>query len=408
MEILVINRMLEVTVMKNWIVLLCTVFICFVGVSSPVFAEEKTSDEKTDALNIASNAKSAILIEKDTGAMLYDKNVHEKLPPASMTKIMTLLLIMEALDNGKIQLDEKVRISEHAASMGGSQIFLEAGEEMTVNDLIKGVAIASGNDASVALAERIAGSEEAFVKMMNEKVKELGLEDTKFQNPTGLSAENHYSTAYDMAIIAQHLLNHEEITNYTSVYEDYLRKGQEDEFWLVNTNKLVKFYPGVDGLKTGYTSEAKYCLTATAMKNGMRVIAVVMGAESPKKRNSIVSNMLDYSFQHYETTNLFKKGEQVTDVHLLKAKDSKINVVTSQAVSTVHKKGGKADKITTSVKLNETIVPPLKKGEQLGTMIVKNGDKVLSKTPLVAEKKTETANIVTLFNRTLQKIAKYN
>ena len=394
--------------MKNWIVLLCTVFICFVGVTTPVFAEEKISDEKSDALNIASNAKSAILIEKDTGTMIYDKNVHEKLSPASMTKIMTLLLIMEALDNGKIQLDEKVRISEHAASMGGSQIFLEAGEEMTVNDLIKGVAIASGNDASVALAERIAGSEEAFVKKMNEKVEELGLEDTKFQNPTGLSAENHYSTAYDMAIIAQHLLNHEEITDYTSVYEDYLRKGQDDEFWLVNTNKLVKFYPGVDGLKTGYTSEAKYCLTATAKKNGMRVIAVVMGAESPKKRNSIVSNMLDYSFQHYETTSLFKKNQQVTNLNLLKAENHKINIVTSQPISTVHKKGEKADKITTSVKLNQTIVPPLKKGEQVGTMVVKSGAKVLSKTPLVTEKKAGTAGIVTLFNRTLQKIAKYN
>ncbi|WP_404452905.1 D-alanyl-D-alanine carboxypeptidase [Virgibacillus necropolis] len=395
--------------MKNWIIVLCTVFIVFVGVSIPVYAEEgNDSDKKTDSLNLASKAKSAFLLEQDTGTILYDKNAHEKLPPASMTKIMTLLLIMEALDNGKIQLDEKIRISENAASMGGSQIFLEAGEEMTVNDLLKGVAIASGNDASVALAERIAGSEEAFVKKMNEKVKELGLKDTKFQNPTGLPADDHYSTAYDMAIIAQHLLKYENITEYTSKYEDYLRKGQDNEFWLVNTNKLVKFYPGVDGLKTGYTNEAKYCLTATAKKNDMRVIAVVMGADSPKVRNSIVSNMLDYSFQHFETTNLYKKGAQVAKLNLLKAKESDIKIVASQPISTVHKKGEKAEKFTTSIELNESISLPLKKGEQVGTIFVKNGDKILSKTPLVVEKKAEPASIFTLFNRTLQKIAKYN
>ncbi|WP_430785448.1 D-alanyl-D-alanine carboxypeptidase family protein [Virgibacillus flavescens] len=394
--------------MKNWIIVFCTAFIVFVGLSVPVFAEEGNSGNTNDELKLASKAKSAILLEQDTGTILYDKNVHEKLPPASMTKIMTLLLIMEAIDSGKINLDENIRISENAASMGGSQIFLEAGEEMSVKDLLKGVAIASGNDASVALAERIAGSEAAFVKKMNQKVKELGLENTKFQNPTGLPAGDHYSTAYDMAVIAKQLLNHEEITDYTSIYEDYLRKGKDNEFWLVNTNKLVRFYPGVDGLKTGYTSEAKYCLTATAKKNGMRVIAVVMGAESPKVRNSVVSNMLDYSFQHFETANLYKKGDQVATLNLLKAKDNNIKVVASQAISTVHKKGEKPDKFTTSVKLNKSIAAPVKKGEQVGTMLVKSGDNLLSETPLVVDEKVEPANIVTLFNRTLQKIAKFN
>ncbi|MFZ3577084.1 D-alanyl-D-alanine carboxypeptidase family protein [Virgibacillus sp. DJP39] len=394
--------------MKNWIILLCTVLIVYLGVSMPVYAEEDKSDKKkTDSLNLASKAKSAILLEQDTGTILYDKNAHEKLPPASMTKLMTLLLIMEALDNDKLQLDEKIRISENAASMGGSQIFLEAGEEMSVNDLLKGVAIASGNDASVALAERIAGSEEAFVKKMNEKVKALGLKDTKFQNPTGLPAEDHYSTAYDMAVIAQHLLNYETITEYTSLYEDYLRKGKEDEFWLVNTNKLVRFYPGVDGLKTGYTSEAKYCLTATAKKNDMRIIAVVMGAESPKIRNSIVSNMLNYSFQHFETTNLYKKGKQVANLHLLKAKESDTKVVASESISVVYKKGEKPE-FKTNVQLEQSITPPLKKGEKVGSLIVKDGNKTLSKTPLVVKTETETASIFVLFNRTLQKIAKYN
>src|SRR5690625_5068886 len=203
-----------------------------------------------------------------------------------------------------------VRISERASSMGGSQIFLEAGEEMSVNDLLKGIAVASGNDASVALAERIAGSEEAFVEKMNNKVKELKLKNTHFQNTTGLPAEDHYSTSHDIAIIAKELLKYESITEYTSLYEDYLRKGEENEFWLVNTNKLVKFYPGVDGLKTGFTNEAKYCLTATAKKHDMRVIAVVMGADKPKERNAAISNMLDYAFNHFETKNLFEKGDR--------------------------------------------------------------------------------------------------
>src|SRR5690625_4127314 len=217
---------------------------------------------------------------------------------------MTLLLIMEAIENEELSLDETIRISENAASMGGSQIFLGAGEEMTVHDLLKGIAIASGNDASVALAERISGSEEAFVQEMNDKVTELGLENTHFQNASGLPADNHYSTSYDMAMIAKELLKYETITDYTSIYDDYLRKGEENEFWLVNTNKLVKFYPGVDGLKTGYTNEAKYCLTATAMKDDMRVIAVVMGADTIKERNASVSSLLDYAYNHFETQKL--------------------------------------------------------------------------------------------------------
>ncbi|MCX8047381.1 MAG: D-alanyl-D-alanine carboxypeptidase, partial [Anoxybacillus gonensis] len=262
-------------------------------------------------VELATEARSAILIERDTGAVLYEKNAHEPLPPASMTKIMTMLLIMEAIDQGKLKLDERVRASEYAASMGGSQIFLEPGEEMTVDDLLKGVAIGSGNDASVALAERIAGSEEAFVHLMNEKARQLGLKHTAFENTTGLPAKNHYSTAYDMAVMAKELLKYDLITKYTGTYEDYLRENTNKKFWLVNTNRLVKFYPGVDGLKTGYTSEAKYCLTATAKKGNMRVIAVVFGAPTPKARNAQITKMLDYAFSHYETKPLYKKDETI-------------------------------------------------------------------------------------------------
>ncbi|WP_164668710.1 D-alanyl-D-alanine carboxypeptidase family protein [Virgibacillus doumboii] len=391
--------------MKKFVLMASIIFSILLASTSSIYGEEK-DDKKEQELNLAEDAKSAILIERDTGKILYNKNAHEKLPPASMTKVMTLLLIMEALDEGKIKKSEMIRVSDRAASMGGSQIFLESGEEMSVNDLLKGVAIASGNDASVALAERIAGSEEAFVKKMNEKAKELGLENTKFQNSTGLPAENHYSTVYDMAVMAKELLKYETITEYTSIYEDYLRKGEENEFWLVNTNKLVKFYAGVDGLKTGYTNEAKYCLTATAEKNNMRVISVVMGADTMKKRNAAVTQMLDYAFNHFETKNLYKKGETITKLQLLKAEENDVNVVASESVSTIHKKGESNGNVKASVELRDNFNLPLDRGEQVGELVVKSDGKVVSKTPLIIDHEVKPASYFTLFKRTMQNMVK--
>lgn len=364
-------------------------------------------EEKEEALNLAPDAKSAILIERDTGEILFDKNAHQKLPPASMTKIMTLLLVMEAIDKGNLTLDEMIRVSERASSMGGSQVFLEAGEEMSVEDLLKAIAIASGNDASVALAERLAGSEEAFVKMMNDKSKELNLENTKFQNSSGLPADDHYSTSYDMAVISKELLKYETITDYTSIYEDYLRKGEENEFWLVNTNKLVRFYSGVDGLKTGYTNEAKYCLAATAKRDDMRVIAVVMGSDTVKERNATISQMLDYAFNHFETKKLFDKGDTITSIRLLKAENKNIPIVASESVSTLYKKGESIDDITQMVELNETFDLPLQIGDQVGTLTVKQGDEMLSETPLTVDQQVNEATYFTLFKRTMQSLAKH-
>ncbi|MBB6175445.1 D-alanyl-D-alanine carboxypeptidase (penicillin-binding protein 5/6) [Anoxybacillus tengchongensis] len=350
-------------------------------------------------VELATEARSAILIERDTGAILYEKNAHEPLPPASMTKIMTMLLVMEAIDQGKLKLDERVRASEYAASMGGSQIFLEPGEEMTVDDLLKGVAIGSGNDASVALAERIAGSEEAFVHMMNEKARELGLKHTAFENTTGLPAKNHYSTAYDMAIMAKELLKYDLITKYTGTYEDYLREHTDKKFWLVNTNRLVKFYPGVDGLKTGYTSEAKYCLTATAKKGNMRVIAVVFGAPTPKARNAQITKMLDYAFSHYETKPLYKKGETIAMLPVSKGKKKAVAAVTSEPISVLLKKGEKSESVQTKWKLNEKVKAPVKKGEVLGTLVIKKDGAVIAKSSLVAKEPVEEANMWELFKR---------
>ncbi|MGG3957382.1 D-alanyl-D-alanine carboxypeptidase family protein [Bhargavaea massiliensis] len=350
-------------------------------------------------VELATEVRSAILIERDTGAILYEKNAHEPLPPASMTKIMTMLLIMEAIDQGKLKLDERVRASEYAASMGGSQIFLEPGEEMTVDDLLKGVAIGSGNDAAVALAERIAGSEEAFVHMMNEKAKQLGIKHTTFENTTGLPAKNHYSTAYDMAMMAKELLKYDLITKYTGTYEDYLREHTDKKFWLVNTNRLVKFYPGVDGLKTGYTSEAKYCLTATAKKGNMRVIAVVFGAPTPKARNAQITKMLDYAFSHYETKPLYKKGETIAMLPVSKGKKKAVAAVTSEPISVLLQKGEKSEAVKTTWKLNKKVKAPVKKGDVLGMLVVKKDGAVIAKSPLVAKEQVEEANMWEFFKR---------
>ena len=380
--------------MKRFIILLITAL--FIGAtlspSSGLAAEKKT--------DLADNARSAILIERDTGQVLYEKNSDEKLPPASMTKIMTMLLVMEALETGKIRLDEKVWTSEYAASMGGSQIFLEEGEEMTVEELLLAVAIASANDASVALAEKIAGSEENFVEMMNEKAKELGLKNTKFQNSTGLSAKDHYSSARDMAVLAKELLKYEEITKYTKQYEAYLREDTDNKFWLVNTNRLVKFYPGVDGLKTGYTSEAKYCLTATAKKDDMRVIAVVFGAPSSKERNKQISRMFDYAFSQFQSKQYFKKGDVIGEVPLEKGERKKIKVASGESVSLLTKKGEKLDDVETEWKLKK-IKAPVKKGEEVGKILLKKDRKVRAENSVVAGENVKTAGWWTLYKRVL-------
>jgi D-alanyl-D-alanine carboxypeptidase (penicillin-binding protein 5/6) len=377
--------------MKRFAISLFVIMLLWIPIV-PAYAQEPK-------VELVRDAKSAILIERDTGMILYEKNAHEKLPPASMTKIMTMLLIMEALDQGKLKLNEKVRASEYAASMGGSQIFLEAGEEMTVDDLLKGIAIGSGNDASVALAERIAGSEETFVQMMNEKAKQLGLKNTSFQNPTGLPAKDHYSTAYDMAIMAKELLKYELITKYTGQYEDYLRENTDKKFWLVNTNRLVKFYTGVDGLKTGYTSEAKYCLTATAKKGNMRVIAVVFGAPTPKERNAQITKMLDYAFSHYETHPLYKRGETITTVKVSKGKKKEVKVVTSEPISVLTKKGESVEKIEKSWNISKNVKAPVKKGDVLGTLVLKKDGTTITKSPLIAKEDVGEANFWQLFKR---------
>ncbi|MFC0188391.1 D-alanyl-D-alanine carboxypeptidase family protein [Fictibacillus aquaticus] len=368
-----------------------------------VFAPSAMAAER---LTLAEKASSAVLIERDTGSVLFEKKSHSKLPPASMTKIMTMLLIMEAIDDGKIKWNDKIRVSEHAASLGGSQIFLEPNEEMTVDDMVRGIAIGSANDASTAMAEHIAGSEEAFVDLMNKKAAQLGLKDTFFKNPTGLPAKGHYTSAFDMAVMARELLKHEEITKFTGLYEDYLREETGNKFWLVNTNRLVKFYPGVDGLKTGFTNEAKYCLTATAQKNGMRVIAVVMGAPSPKERNAQVTSLLDYAYAQYTTKKMFERHEIVKAVKVQKGSKPKLSVVTSESISLLMKKGEKAGAVKTNVKLKDDLKMPVKKGEEVGSLTIMNGNKKVVTSPLLASEDIASASWWSLMKRTVGSMVK--
>ncbi|MCY7976916.1 D-alanyl-D-alanine carboxypeptidase DacF [Bacillus inaquosorum] len=379
--------------------LLSTLLIGIMLLTFAPSAFAKQDGKRTSEL--AHEAKSAVLIERDTGKVLYNKNSNESLAPASMTKIMTMLLIMEALDEGKIKMSDKVRTSEHAASMGGSQIFLEPGEEMTVEEMLKGIAIASGNDASVAMAEFISGSEEEFVRKMNKKAKELGLKNTSFKNPTGLTEEGHYSSAYDMAIMAKELLKYESITKFTGTYEDYLRENTDKKFWLVNTNRLIKFYPGVDGVKTGYTGEAKYCLTASAKKGNMRAIAVVFGASTPKDRNAQVTKMLDFAFSQYETHPLYKRNETVAKVKVKKGKQKFVELTTSEPISILTKKGEDMKNVKKEIKMNDNVTAPIQKGQELGTLVLKKDGEVLAESPVAAKEDMKKAGFITFLKRTM-------
>ncbi len=356
---------------------------------------------RAEELGLAKNAKSAILIEASTGEIIFEKNSHEKYPPASMTKIMTMLLIIENIEKGVIKWDEMVTVSENASGMGGSQILLETGEEMSVKDLFKGIAVASGNDASVALAEKIYGTEANFVVMMNKRAKELGLKNTNFKNSHGLDTANHYSSAYDMSIMARELVKHEKVLEYTSIYEDYLRINSPRKVWLVNTNKLVRFYDGVDGLKTGYTTEAGYCLTATAQKNKMRVIAIVMGESDSKVRNNEISEMLNYAFAQYSVEYLLSKNSPIGKVEVEKGKRKTVSVVPMQDITILNKKTDNKKTPTYEIKLN-SIKAPVKKGDSIGTLIIKEGDKITRETDVTVSEDVNKASIFQLYFRYLR------
>lgn len=351
---------------------------------------------------LAQDSMSAVLMDAATGAVLFEKNSHEKLPPASVTKVMTMLLIMEAVDSGKVTWKDKIRCSDYAASMGGSQIFLQPGEEMTLEDMFKGIAVASANDAAVAVAEHLAGSEDEFVRLMNERATELGLKDTHFSNVNGLPVDNHYTTAHDIAVMSRELLKHEAVTKFTSLFQDYLRKDSEKPFWLVNTNKLVRFYNGMDGLKTGFTSEAKYCLSATAKRGGFRVVAVIMGAPTSPSRNAQISQMMDYAFANYKSEVLFQKGQAVQNVAIDKGDVAQLPIIASDTIGILMKKGEKADGFQREVVLND-IQAPVKKGQVVGQVVIRKNGQEVARTDLIAAQDVAEAGLWTLFKRTVEK-----
>ncbi len=367
---------------------------------APSAAAAQEPASKQPAADLAANAKSAILMDADSGTVVYEKNSTLSLPPASITKIMTMLLVMEALDEGRLKLSDKVTASEHAASMGGSQIFLEPGEEMTVEDMLKGVALASGNDASVALAEKLGGSEPQFVAMMNEKAAELGMTNTKFVNCNGLPAEGHMSSARDIAIMSRELLKYENITKYTGLYQDYLRKGSPKPFWLVNTNKLVRFYNGADGLKTGFTSEAKFCLSATARRDNLRLIAVVMGEPNTKTRNAEVSQLFDYAFAQYTNVPIYKKGDSIGTLQVEKGKVAKVPLTARRSYSVLLKKGDAGKGIRHELVLEPNVKAPVEIGQPIGKLVVYRGDDVLVEFPVESPAAVERAGWWALLRRT--------
>lgn len=355
-----------------------------------------------NAAEMEISAKSAILIDQNTGKVLYKKNENEKLAMASMTKIMSLLLIMEKIDEGVIKYDDIVEISQEASSMGGSQIFLNPGDKYKVKDLLKGVAMASANDAVVALAEKTYGSKESFVEAMNKRAEELNLKNTHFVNVHGLDDENHYSSSYDMAIMAKELLKYEKILDYTKVYEEYLQKPDGSQIWLVNTNKLVRFYDGVDGLKTGYTAKAGYCLTATAKKNNLRLISVVMGEESIEKRSQDTVKLLNYGFNTYKVNLIKDKKEVLGKVKVEKGKKEYVDVVLVNDAIELLNVNDKVSKYNFKIDI-EKIVAPVKKGNVIGKVqILNEGNKIINEVDITVKEDVKKANIWDLFLRNLR------
>ena len=362
-----------------------------------IFAQDTNSN-----LDIAS--KSAVLMDAYTGKVLYEKNSHEKLPPASVTKIMTLLLICEALESGKIKEDDDVQISEVAASMGGSQIFLEVGEVQKVDSLVKSIAVASANDACVAMAEYVGGSVEDFVAMMNKRASELGMKDTNFVNTNGLPVDNHYTTAYDIALMSKELLKHEKISKYLTTWMDEVVVGKKQaKIGISNTNKLVKHYQGATGVKTGFTQQAKYCLSASALRNNTHLIAVTLCAETSPIRFKDATSLLNYGFANYESIKICEANEKITTVNFEKGEKENVDLVAKDNLSLLIKKGENKD-FTKKVEINEDIKLPIKKNTELGTVKVYRGKELVGETKVINSEDINKASYLQLLKRVVDNL----
>ena len=345
----------------------------------------------------AVDAAAAVLMEKETGTILYEQNAHDKLEPASVTKVMTLLLVLEAVDDGRLALEDMVAVSAHAASMGGSQVYLKEGEQMSVDDMLKAVAVVSGNDAAVALAEHLAGSEEAFVALMNQRAAELGMADTCFVNCTGLPAAGHLTSAHDIAVMSRELLSHPKIRDYSTIWMDSIRDGQ---FQLANTNKLIRFYEGATGLKTGSTDAAGYCLSATAERDGMELIAVVLKADTSEKRFESAKSLLNYGFANYTLTDVYP-GQALPPVDVLLGEQDAVQPVLSQSSRILVDKS-MLNEITTELRLCENVEAPVEAWQKLGEMAILVGGQEQQIIPIVADQPVARLTLPGIFARLLR------
>ena len=350
--------------------------------------------------------KAAVLIDSATGKVIYAQNADKKLPPASVTKVMTMLLAMEAVDGGKITLEDEVTISDNAASMGGSQMYMEAGETHTVAQLLEGVAMVSANDGCVALAEYIAGSTDIFVEKMNKKAQELGMKNTNFVNTNGLPVKEHYTSAYDIALMSKELIKHKEIRKWCTKWQDTIKvglPGKETEFGLTNTNKMIKTYNGANGIKTGFTQEAGYCLSASATRGNTTLIAVVLGAKTSKERNAQVAKLLDYGFSAYETAQIFPEGETVKKVSVERGEPEQLKAVTGEAVAAFIKKGDK-EKVTHKIVIDKDISLPLKKGDTVGRVDIYYDGQKTGSVSLVSDRDVDKAGFITYYARSIRSL----
>lgn len=377
-----------------------TVSMEFEGVDLETPLEENLQANAGIGESLQINAKSAILMDYKTGAILYDMNADERLAPASITKIMSLILVMEAIENGKIGLDTQVTASEHAASMGGSQIWLEPGEIMTVDELLRATVIASANDATVALAEAVAGSEESFVTMMNQKAKDLGMNNTNFINSYGLDADGHLTTAHDVALMSAELISHDLIKEYSTITMDSLRGGESE---LVNTNKLIRYYDGCFGLKTGTTSQAGSCLSAAAERNGLTLIAVVLGAPSSKDRFSGTQKLLDYGFANYSYVEVEANTEGFTNIPVKKGTVREIVPTVKETFSALLKKGEESG-ITQSFTLQEELTAPVKEGDVVGYVHIYLNEEEIGVIPITAANSSDRLTFWVCFTRLVKSL----
>jgi len=345
------------------------------------------------------NSPAAVLMEKDTGKVLYQKDAHKQLPPASVTKVMTLLLVMEAIDSGKASLDDMVTVSEYASGMGGSQVFLSPGEQMSLNDMLKATVIASGNDSAVALAEHIAGSEQGFVAMMNERAKELGMKDTTFKNCTGLDTDGHITSAYDIALMSRELIRHSEIKKYTTIWMDSLRNGA---FQLANTNKLIRSYKGITGLKTGSTSVAKFCLSATAERDGMELISTIMAAPSSKERFADASKLLDFGFANFALYNGALDVE-LAPVPVILGESESVSLDFGTAPSVLVEKNILSG-ISQMVEVPSDLKAPIEQGQKVGCVKIMSGETILAEVPIIAAECVKRLDTGGVFRKMLELI----